>query len=306
LALRLRRRRKRERGPYNVIEPVVANEYIPKAARFAGADTRGRRMSTTLMRTSNPTLNQSIFERAELESGHERSAMTVQGAAIKTLILVGIVAVTGAFIWSQLVTQEAVENGVRLVVSHSVAGYVFAGAIVGFIVALVTTFRPQWSPVTAPLYALCEGAVLGAVSALFETIYPGIVVQAVAATIGTLVVMMTIFATGLVPVTDRFRAGVIAATGAVCLVYVASMLLGFFGVHIPYIHESGLIGVGFSVVVVIIAALNLMLDFDQIATHARYGAPKFMEWYCAFSMLVTLVWLYLEILRLLAKLRNRN
>jgi uncharacterized YccA/Bax inhibitor family protein len=258
------------------------------------------------MRTSNPTLNRSIFERAELESGHERNAMTVEGAAIKTLVLVGIVAVAGAFVWSQLVTQEAVENGVRLVVSHAVGGYVFAGAIVAFIVALVTMFRPQWSPVTAPLYALCEGAVLGAISALFETIYPGIVVQAVAATIGTLVVMMTIFATGLVAVTDRFRAGVIAATGAIFLVYLASMLLGFFGVHIPYIHESGLIGVGFSVVVVIIAALNLMLDFDQISTNARYGAPKFMEWYCGFSLLVTLVWLYLEILRLLAKLRNRN
>src|SRR5262249_33208788 len=124
LTRRLRQRRKGERGCYNVIKPVVTNDHIPKAARLAGAETRGRRMSTPLRRTINATLNQSIFERAELESGHERSVMTVEGAAIKTLLLVGIVAVAGAFVWSQLVSQEAVENGVRLVVSHAVGGYV--------------------------------------------------------------------------------------------------------------------------------------------------------------------------------------
>jgi len=263
-------------------------------------------MSATMMRTSNPTLNPSVFQRAELESGHTSGGMTIQGAAIKTLILVAIVALVGAYVWTHLVTEQVVDGAVRYVVADSVIGFMLGGMLGGLVLGFVTVFRPQWSPVTAPLYAGCQGVAMGAVSALFEMRYPGIVVQAVTGTIGTLVVMMTVYATGLVKVTDKFRAGVVAATGAVCLVYLASWIMSLFGVRMSFLYDSSLLSIGISVVVIIIAALNLILDFDVIATCAEQGAPKFMEWYGGFSLLVTLIWLYLEILRLLAKTRGRN
>jgi uncharacterized YccA/Bax inhibitor family protein len=263
-------------------------------------------MSDTLLRTSNPTLNQRIFENAQGDNEQIAAAMTIQGAAIKTLILVGIVLVAAAYTWSQVLSQGLAEHGGRLVVANSANLFALVGCLGGFVLAMVTVFKPHWSPWTAPLYAVAQGLAMGAISAIFERVYPGIVIEAVGITIGTLVILLAVYASGLLAVTDRFKAGVVAATGAICLVYFISWILGLFGIPVPFIHESGWIGIGFSVVVVIVAALNLVLDFDVIATQARIGAPKYMEWYCGFSLLVTLVWLYLEILRLLAKLRQRN
>ena len=170
---------------------------------------------------------------------------------------------------------------------------------------MITAFKPTASPYTAPIYAACQGLFLGAISAMFERSYPGIVVQAVGLTFGTLAALLMAYTSGLIKPTENFKLGVTAATGAVMLLYMASFVLRMFGIQIGFIHDSGLFGIGFSVVVIVIAALNLVLDFDFIETGIKRGAPKYMEWYGAFGLLVTLIWLYLEILRLLAKLRQR-
>jgi uncharacterized YccA/Bax inhibitor family protein len=180
------------------------------------------------------------------------------------------------------------------------------GAIGGFIVAIVTVFKKNWSPITAPLYALLEGLVLGSVSALFELRWPGLPIQAVSLTFGVLVVLLLAYRSGIIPVTDKFRFGVVAATGGIALFYFAQFILGFFGIHFTTVNGSSPIGIGFSVIVVIVASLNLVLDFDFIERGARAGAPKYMEWYGAFGLMVTLIWLYFEILRLLSKLRERR
>jgi len=171
--------------------------------------------------------------------------------------------------------------------------------------ALVTIFKPVWAPVTAPIYALLEGLALGAISAYFQARFPGIVIQAVALTFGVLFALLLAYRSGLIPVTENFRLGIVAATGGIAIFYLVAIGLGFFGIRIPMLHEGSWLGIGFSVFVVIIAALNLVLDFDFIEKGAEQGAPKVMEWYAAFGLIVTLVWLYLEILRLLSKLRSR-
>jgi uncharacterized YccA/Bax inhibitor family protein len=184
--------------------------------------------------------------------------------------------------------------------------WVIGGAIAGLVLCLVTVFKKEWSAVTSPLYALAEGLLLGAVSAMYEAQFNGIVLQAVLLTAGTLFALLTAYQMGLIRATENFKLGVAAATGGIFLVYLATWILGFFGIQIPWIHESGMVGIGFSVFVVVIAALNLVLDFDFIEQGCRHGAPKYMEWFAAFGLLVTLVWLYLEILRLLAKLGRRE
>ncbi|MCY7312389.1 MAG: Bax inhibitor-1/YccA family protein, partial [Pseudoxanthomonas sp.] len=175
----------------------------------------------------------------------------------------------------------------------------------GMVLALVTIFKQTWAPVTAPMYALVEGFFLGAISAMYSHLYEGIVLQAVMLTIGTLFAMLFAYRTGLIKVTEKFKMGVVAATGGIFLVYLATIVLGLFGISVPFIHESGLVGIGFSLFVIVIAAMNLVLDFDFIEKGAEQGAPKYMEWYGAFSLMVTLVWLYLEFLRLLSKLQSR-
>jgi uncharacterized YccA/Bax inhibitor family protein len=262
------------------------------------------------MRTSNPAFREAVFRQASQDLAQASGTMTVQGTAIKSLVLVGILMVTAVFTWTKTLAPESapeVARGVSQVPLNGAAWpFVMGGALVGFILGLITSFVPRVSPFTAPLYAAAQGLFLGGFSALFESRYSGIVFQAVGLTIGTLILLLSVYGTGLVRVTEGFKAGVIAATGGICLVYLASWILHLFGVAIPYIHSSGPIGIGFSVFVVVIASLNLVLDFDLIATNARHGAPKYMEWYCGFGLLVTLIWLYLEVLRLLAKLSDRR
>jgi uncharacterized YccA/Bax inhibitor family protein len=180
------------------------------------------------------------------------------------------------------------------------------GLIGGFVIALVTIFKKEWSPVTAPVYALLEGLVLGGISAIFERSYPGVAIQAVGLTFGTLFVLLLAYKSGIVRATQGFKIGVIAATGGIAVFYLVEMVLNFFfHFQVPAINGSGPWGIVFSLFVVIIAALNLVLDFDLIESGVRMGAPKYMEWYGAFGLMVTLIWLYLEILRLLAKARRR-
>ena len=251
------------------------------------------------MRSGNPALKESTF--LDLGSGtvvsRDGGAMTLNGTVNKTGLLLLLAVITGAFAWSQVQVTEAGVSGM---------GYVWGGAIGGFILALATIFKKEWAPVTAPLYALVEGLFLGGISAVFEARFPGIVMQAVLLTFGTLFALLFAYRSGLIRATENFKLGVVAATGGIALIYLATIVLGFFNINIPYIHESGLIGIGFSLFVVVIAALNLVLDFDFIETGVEQGAPKFMEWYGAFGLMVTLVWLYVEFLRLLSKLQSRD
>ena len=249
-----------------------------------------------MMRTANPALNSGTF--TSLAPTSDRSeAMTLQGTVNKTALLLVILLAAATITWGKFFETE---------IPASMGVWTLGGAIGGFIVALVTVFKKQWSAVTAPLYAFLEGLFLGGLSAIFEAQYPGVVIQAVALTFGTLFALLAAYRTGLIKATENFKLGIFAATGGIALVYVASMLLGFFGIQIPGIYQAGVIGIGFSLFVVVIAALNLVLDFDFIETGAAGGAPKYMEWYAAFGLMVTLIWLYIEILRLLSKLRSRK
>jgi uncharacterized YccA/Bax inhibitor family protein len=171
---------------------------------------------------------------------------------------------------------------------------------------MVTIFKKEWAGVTAPIYALLEGLALGGISAMFELRFPGIAIEAVGLTFGTLFVMLLLYRTRIIQVTQKFRLGVVAATGGIFFFYLLEMILGFFGVRFTSINGSGVIGIGFSLIIVGVAALNLVLDFDFIERGVQAGAPKYMEWYGAFGIMVTLVWLYLEMLRLLSKLNSRN
>jgi len=255
-----------------------------------------------LMKTSNPTLNGKTFEnlpRAQYGGVIDSfDRMTLTGTVNKTGILLLCVAATAAWTWRQFSLSLDPTD---------VAPLMLVGLIGGFIVAMVTVFKKEWSPVTAPIYALLEGLALGGISAFFNLRYPGIAMQAVGLTFGTLFVLLLAYRSGLIPVTDKLRMGIVAATGGIALFYLLTMLLGFFHITLfSSVFGNGLIGIGFSLFVVAIAALNLVLDFDFIERGAQYGAPKYMEWYGAFGIIVTLVWLYLEILRLLSKLRSRN
>jgi len=250
-----------------------------------------------LMKTSNPALRGDVFAPQAGAFGVETGTMTVSGTVNKTGILSICVVATAAFTWNRFLASPSPET---------VAPWIMIGGIGGFIFALITIFKKEWSPVTAPVYALLEGLVLGGISAMLELRFPGIAMQAVALTFGTLFALLIAYRSGLIRVTDNFRLGVVAATGGIAVFYLISFILGFFGVHFNSIYGSGAIGIGFSVVVVIVAALNLVLDFDLIESGARAGAPKYMEWYGAFALMVTLIWLYLEIIRLLSKVRSRN
>lgn len=188
--------------------------------------------------------------------------------------------------------------------SEAVGNWILIAVIAGLVVAMVTIFKKTWAPLTAPLYAVIEGVVIGGISAIAEAQFQGIVFQAASLTFGTLLALLVAYRTGVIKVTERFRLGVVAATGGIFVVYLISLGLGFFGVNVPYIHTGGTIGILFSLFVVVIAALNLVLDFDFIERGAEEGAPKYMEWYGAFGLIVTLIWLYIEFLRLLTKLRQ--
>jgi len=243
--------------------------------------------------TGNPTLNQNTFTQFSAARGSE--AMTVGGTVQKTAILLGLVILSASYTWDLYFTKSGA----------SMSGWAMGGALGGFAIAMVTIFKKTWSPFTAPLYAICEGLFIGAISAIMEAQYH-IVIQAVLLTFGTLAALLGAYQTGLIRASEPFKRGVIAATGGIAIAYFISFILGFFHIQVPFINGSGALGIAFSVVVVIVAALNLVIDFDFIEQGAKVGAPKYMEWYASFSLLVTLVWLYLEILRLLAKINRRN
>jgi uncharacterized YccA/Bax inhibitor family protein len=240
----------------------------------------------TSFRSGNPSLNKNTFKSFTASSEIQ---MTLDGTVNKTGISLLILMLTATYTWN----------------SPS-PGLMIVGGIGGFIVAMITIFKRHLSPITVPIYAALEGLMLGGVSMMFEQLYPGIVSQAIFLTFGILASLLIAYKSGFIKPTENFKLGVAAATGGIAIIYMISWVMSFWGGSIPLIHSSSTFGILFSVGVIIIAALNLVLDFDFIEQGAQMGAPKYMEWYGAFGLMVTLIWLYLEILRLLAKLNSRR
>ncbi len=254
----------------------------------------GEREVADLMRTLNPALNDKVFRGLPGALGE---TMTLEGTVNKTGILLLCAVATAAWTWHLAMNPETLPLDYVLLL---------VGLFGGLIFALVTTFKKTWAPVTAPIYALLEGLVLGGLSATLELRYPGIAIESVCLTFGTMFVLLLAYRSGMIRVTQKFRLGIVAATGAIFLFYMVEMLLGFFGIRFASVNGSGALGIGISLVIVCVASLNLVLDFDFIERGVDAGAPKYMEWYGAFGLMVTLVWLYLEMLRLMAKLRGRR
>ena len=244
------------------------------------------------LRSGNPALTADTFRGAHAAIGEER--MTIQGTVNKTALALLILLATASYTWNLGIGDPRVP------------AFTMVGVFGGLLVALVTVFKRTWAATTTPIYAGLEGLALGGISATFEARYPGLVSQAVFLTFGTLGALLLAYRSGLIRATENFKLGVFAATGGIALVYLLSFVMSFFGASIPLINSSGTFGIVFSLIVVGVAALNLVLDFDFIEQGAERGAPKYMEWYGAFGLLVTLVWLYLEILRLLSKLQERR
>jgi uncharacterized YccA/Bax inhibitor family protein len=247
-----------------------------------------------MLRTSNPALKENTFTGNRAAAG--QAAMTLEGTATKSLVLLLLTVFAASFTW------RAVASGnVGILMPAALIG-----GLGGFIVALITTFKPKVSPYTAPIYAVLEGLLLGAISSLYNVRWAGLPLQAVGLTFGVFLALLIVYRLGLVRATERFRMGVVAATGGIMVMYLLSFVLRFFGVQMNFLHDSSPLSIGISLVIVVVAALNLVLDFDFIEKGVEFRAPKYMEWYAAFGLLVTLVWLYLEMLRLLSKLQGRS
>ena len=253
-------------------------------------------MPLPVTRSGNPSLNERVFA-SQPRPAFGEARMTLQGTINKSFLLL-VVLLCGAFWpWSQFLS-----TGDASVVSTSV----MVGSIGGLILALVISFKAELAPYLAIPYAALEGLAIGGFSALLERRFPGIAIQAVGLTFAVLAVMLVAYRLGLIRATARFRAIVVGATGAIALLYLVSMVLNLFHVTTPFLNSASPLGIGLSLVIVGVAALNLILDFDFIESGAAYGAPRYMEWYGAFALLVTMVWLYLEILRLLANTRRND
>jgi len=248
------------------------------------------------MRTANPALSEKTFQNLQATS----DVMTIQGTVNKSLILILLLIASACLTW-----QKAYPSGWSQEAVPEIPDWYFPVIITTFLLSLVIIFVKKTSPYLVPIYAILEGAALGSLSSIFEVRYPGIIMQAVMCTMGTFVALLMAYKSGLVKATENFKLGVIAATGGIALVYLIDIILAFFGMRVPFIHENGPIGILASVGITIIAALNLVLDFDFIEKGAEQRAPKYMEWYASFGLLITLIWLYLEILRLLAKTRKK-
>jgi uncharacterized YccA/Bax inhibitor family protein len=244
------------------------------------------------MRTSNPALKDEYFRPDRALAG--QGVMTLQGTTTKSFLLILLALFSASFTWREYLAGN---TGILMPA-------LLVGGIGGLIVAMIAVFKPRTTPFTGPLYAVLEGLLLGAISAMYQARFNGLPMQAVGLTFMVFLALLLVYRTGIIKVTDNFRMGVVAATGGIMLFYVATFVLAMFGVQVPLIHGSGVVGIGFSLVVVAIASLNLVLDFDFIERGVAAGAPRYMEWYAAFGLLVTLVWLYLEMLRLLGKLRR--
>jgi len=255
-----------------------------------------------LTKSSNPVFGKNIFSQTATTT--DDGVMTINGTMNKTGVMLLIVIFAAIFTWRKFfgdfdaTTPGAIPSGVM--------GWMLAGGIGGFITALITTFSPRRAAMTAPIYAVFEGLFLGAISAMFEAMYPGLVMRAVSLTFGVFFIMLLLYRSGTIRATDTFKKVIFAATGGIALVYFASFIAGLFGANLSFMYGNSMLSIGISLVVVVVAALNLILDFDMITQGANSYAPKYMEWYGAFGLMVTLIWLYMELLRLLSKLASRD
>jgi uncharacterized YccA/Bax inhibitor family protein len=252
-----------------------------------------------LFKSGNPTLSEKTFQQSIVVN--ETEVMTERGTLNKFFLLFLLVMGTASFTWN------AYGQG------KDITSWIWIGAIGGLIIAVILAFKPIWASFLTPVYALLEGAFVGGISAYYNFAFKGaaagsggIVMQAVGLTFGVVIAMFLLYRFNVIKATEKFKSVIITATAGIAIFYLLSMVLRMFHIDMPLIHSSGTIGIVFSLVVVAIAALNLILDFDMIENGVAMGAPKYMEWYGAFGLLVTIVWLYLEILRLLAKLNSRN
>lgn len=245
------------------------------------------------MKSSNPTLSKKIFEKYAYDSS-ATGVMTVQGTVNKIALMLLLVVASATFTWGQVLSGEGGQ------------GLMIAGGIGGFIVALITVFNKKRSNVLAPIYAVLEGLFLGGISAFFESMYPGLVMRAIVLTFAVLFAMLFAYKTQIIKVTQKFRTGVIAATMGIAVAYFLSFILRIFGVDTTFMFGGGTMGIVISLVIVAVAALNLVLDFDFIEKGEQAQLPKYFEWYGAFGLMVTLIWLYIEILRLLSYLSGRD
>ncbi len=250
-------------------------------------------------KSSNPALGKKVFEKSL--SGNYSQVMTAQGAANKTLLLTLLVILGATYTWKLFFAESSIELG-----AERVSTWMLASGISGFVLSLIIIFVKKLAAILAPIYAILEGLFLGALSAFFEAQYPGIVIQAVGLTFTTLLTMLFLYKTKIIKVTQKFKMGVFAATGGIALMYLGSWIAGMFGANLGFLYGNGALSIGISIFVVIIAALNLVLDFNFIETGAQMKAPKYMEWYSAFGLMVTLIWLYIEFLKLLVKLSSRD
>ena len=240
------------------------------------------------MRSGNPALNSKIFTS---EAQDDLGTMTIEGTVNKTAMSLLLLMATASYTWM-----------------NPSLGLMILGFVGGFIMAIITIKKKTWAPHTVSSYAILEGLALGGISRIFETQYPGIASQAIFLTFGILAALLLTYKTGVIKPTENFKLGVFAATGGIFIMYLISFIMSIFGsgMSIMNPNNASMLSIGISLFVVIIASLNLVLDFDFIEEGAEKGAPKYMEWYGAFGLLVTLIWLYLEILRLLAKLYSRR
>ncbi len=245
-----------------------------------------------MIRSGNPALSKKTFD-ISAPISNKNNVMTLDGTVNKTALSMGLLLLAGYYTYTNQLTQ-----------------FVWPGFIGGFIVAIITIFKKEWSPITVPIYACLEGLALGGISLVYaKNFYDGIVSQAIILTLGILFTLLFAYKSKIIKPTENFKLGLFAATGGIALVYIISFFISLFGgAGLPIMDpsNSSIMSIGFSLVVVIIASLNLVMDFDFIEEGAEKGAPKYMEWYAAFGLLVTLIWLYIELLRLLAKLNSRR
>jgi uncharacterized YccA/Bax inhibitor family protein len=243
-----------------------------------------------MIKSGNPALSKKTFDNLKSKTGE---VMTLDGAVNKIAISLAVLLFAAYYTYT-----------------NAVMNYVWVGSIGGFIVALVTIYKKEWAPVTVPIYAVLEGLALGGISKLYAEMFePGIVPQAISLTLGILIALLFAYKTKIIKVTENFKLGVFAATMGLLIVYLISYFMSVFGgTGLPIMNtaNASVLSIGFSIFVIVIASLNLVMDFDFIEKGVENGAPKYMEWYSAFGLLVTLIWLYVEILRLLAKLSSRD
>jgi uncharacterized YccA/Bax inhibitor family protein len=246
------------------------------------------------MKTSNPIISEKVLRNYAFDrSGSE--VMTLQGTINKIALMLALVLAGSLFTWNLVSNQD-----------NTAMIWMIGGGIGAFITAIVIFFNKKSAPIAAPIYAVLEGLFLGAISAFFEAMFPNVVMRAVLLTFAVLFMLLFAYKTQIIKVTDKFRAGVFAATMGIAAVYFISFILRLFGVNMDFMFGGGTFAIVLSLVIIVVAALNLVLDFDFIEKGSQSGLPKYFEWYGAFGLMVTLIWLYLEILRLLAMLSGRD